>query len=136
MPSRRYQDPLAIVITMALLPTALLPPLFLQCRFRRRATPERREAIPTRFAHYLEDFTDDEGFLQATHQAGLQVEKKKALKQAREQMRAGATSSATRAEERKKEEKRTDRSKQKEEARNIRVDQAPTGRWSPWGQLG
>jgi len=27
------------------------------------------------FAHYLEDFADDKGFLQATHQAGLQVEK-------------------------------------------------------------
>jgi len=48
-----------------------------------------------RFAHYLEDFADDEGFLQATHQAGLQVEKKKALKQGREQMRAGTTGSAT-----------------------------------------
>jgi len=38
-----------------------------------------------RFAHYLEDFAVDEGFLQTTYQAGLQVEKKKALKQAREQ---------------------------------------------------
>ena len=47
MPSRRYQDPLASVVTMALLPTALLPPPLLRCRFRRRATPERREAIPT-----------------------------------------------------------------------------------------
>jgi len=36
--------------------------------------------LDMRFAHYLEDFADDEGFLQATHQAGLQVEKKKALK--------------------------------------------------------
>jgi len=35
-----------------------------------------------RFAHYQEDFVDDEGFLQATHQADLQVEKKKVLKQA------------------------------------------------------
>jgi len=41
------------------------------------------------FAHYLEDFVDDEGFLQATHQAGLQVEKKKALRAAKEAMRAG-----------------------------------------------
>jgi len=40
--------------------------------------------LDMRFAHYLEDFADDEGFLQATHQAGLQVEKKKALRQARE----------------------------------------------------
>jgi len=36
--------------------------------------------LDMQFAHYLEDFADDKGFLQATHQAGLQVEKKKALK--------------------------------------------------------
>jgi len=40
--------------------------------------------LDMRFAHYLGDFADDEGFLQATHQAGLQVERKKALKTARE----------------------------------------------------
>jgi len=45
--------------------------------------------LDMQFAHYLEDFADDEGFLQATHQAGLQVEKKKALKTAKEAMRAG-----------------------------------------------
>jgi len=45
--------------------------------------------LDKRFAHYLEDFADDEGFLQATHQAGLQVKKKKALKTAKEAMRAG-----------------------------------------------
>jgi len=55
--------------------------------------------LDMRFAHYLEDFADDEGFLQATHQAGLQVEKKKALRQAREQVRAPAPT--TRKEERK-----------------------------------
>jgi len=38
--------------------------------------------LDMRFAHYLGDFADDEGFLQATHQAGLQVERKKALKTA------------------------------------------------------
>jgi len=41
------------------------------------------------FAHYLEDFVDDEGFLQATHQEGLHVEKKKALKVAREALKGG-----------------------------------------------
>jgi len=51
--------------------------------------------LDMRFAHYLEDFADDEGFLQATHQVGLQVEKKKALKQARDQIRTGAAGSAT-----------------------------------------
>jgi len=45
------------------------------------AMPEM--VLDMRFAHYLEDFADDEGFLQATHQAGLQVEKKKALKMAK-----------------------------------------------------
>jgi len=44
------------------------------------------------FAHYLADFADDEGFLQATYQAGLQVEKKKALKAAKEASRSRATS--------------------------------------------
>jgi len=39
------------------------------------------------FAHYLEDFADDEGFLQATHQAGLQVEKKKVLQLAQKHAR-------------------------------------------------
>jgi len=41
-----------------------------------------------RFTHYLENFADDEGFLQATYQAALQVEKKKALRLAREHKRA------------------------------------------------
>jgi len=45
--------------------------------------------LDIRFTHYLEDFADDKGFLQATYQAGLQVEKKKALKAAKEAMRAG-----------------------------------------------
>jgi len=46
--------------------------------------------LDMRFAHYLEDFADDDGFLQATHQAGLQVEKKKALRAAKEAMRSRA----------------------------------------------
>ena len=39
------------------------------------------------FAHYLEEFADDEGFLQAIYQAGLQVERMKALEKARETTR-------------------------------------------------
>jgi len=35
-----------------------------------------------------EDLVDDETFLHATYQAGLQVEKKKALKQAKETIRS------------------------------------------------
>jgi len=61
--------------------------------------------LDMRFAHYLEDFADDEGFLQATHLAGLQVEKKKALKQAREQTRGtGASGTSGRNDDRKKQE--------------------------------
>ena len=47
------------------------------------AMPE--SVMDMRFTHYLEDFADDKGFLQATYQAALQVEKKKALRLAREQ---------------------------------------------------
>ena len=97
-----------------------------------RATREARrekvdKAIPDavldmRFAHYLEDFTDDEGFLQATHQAGLQVEKKKALKMAKEAMRAGPA--PTKKDEWKKEEKRpTTRTENREPGKND--SQAP-----------
>ena len=52
------------------------------------AMPE--SVMDMRFTHYLEDFADDEGFLQATYQAALQVEKKKALRLAREQVRTAA----------------------------------------------
>jgi len=54
------------------------------------------QAIPDnildmRFAHYMEEFIDDEHFLTATYKAGLHVERKKALKAAREsQPRNGA----------------------------------------------
>jgi len=69
--------------------------------------------LDMRFAHYLEDFADDEGFLQATHQGGLQVEKKRTLKAAREAMKGSARDTvraapgpAAKKEERKKEERR------------------------------
>ena len=52
------------------------------------AMPE--SVMDMRFAHYLEDFADDEGFLQATFQAALQVEKKKVLRLAREQAKTQA----------------------------------------------
>jgi len=68
--------------------------------------------LDMRFANYLEYFVDDEGFLQATYQAGLQVEKKKALKQGREQSKSTVPSGSAkrddkRKKERKKEEKRS-----------------------------
>jgi len=46
--------------------------------------------LDMRFKQNEEDPVDDEGFLQATYQAGVQVEKKKTLKQAKEAMRSSA----------------------------------------------
>ena len=82
--------------------------------------------LDMRFAHYLEDFAVDEGFLQATYQAGLQVEKKKALRQAREQARNTAAPRPTNQDDerkkvRKKEEKRP------EPTRDTRKDPLPQG---------
>jgi len=80
--------------------------------------------LDMRFAHYLEDFADDEGFLQATYQAGLQVEKKKALKQAREQAKNTAPPGPTkRDDERKKERKKEE--KRPESAHDTRKDPLP-----------
>jgi len=42
------------------------------------------EILRMRFAHYLGEFEDDEGFLQATYQAGIQVQRLKTLEKARE----------------------------------------------------
>ena len=44
--------------------------------------------LDMRFNQNPDDFLDDEPFLQATYRAGVQVEKKKALKQAREAMKS------------------------------------------------
>jgi len=40
--------------------------------------------LDMRFAHYMEEFIDDEHFLTATYNAGLHVERRKALKAAHE----------------------------------------------------
>jgi len=40
--------------------------------------------LDMRFAHYMEEFIDDEHFLTATYNAGLHVERRKALRTARE----------------------------------------------------
>jgi len=42
------------------------------------------EILRMRFMHYLEEFADNEGFLQATNLVGLQVERMKALEKVRE----------------------------------------------------
>ena len=92
--------------------------------------------LDMRFAHYLGEFTDDEGFLQATYQAGIQVEKKKALKQAKEQIRGqtGGTSNSSRTDEKKEERKKErDRSGRSEERKK---DKDRTDRPSPWGKPG
>jgi len=93
--------------------------------------------LDMRFAHYLEDFADDEGFLQATHQAGLQVEKKKALRQAREQMRGtSATGTSGRNDDRKKQEgKKGETTPTKADTSKSRQAQAgtPAGRPTWWG---
>jgi len=78
------------------------------------AMPEA--VIDMRFAQYLGEFADDEGFLHATYQAALQVERKKALKQAKEQIRGqtgNSVSGRTEKKEDKPQEKRTS-TKQKE----------------------
>jgi len=42
------------------------------------------EILRMRFSDYLGEFADDEGYLDATYQVGLQVERMKALEKARE----------------------------------------------------
>jgi len=78
------------------------------------AMPEA--VIDMRFANYLREFANDEGFLHATYQAALQVKRKKALKQAKEQIR-GQTGNSGSGRTEKKEDKRQETrtsSKQKE----------------------
>ena len=80
------------------------------------------------FALYLEDFEDNEGFLQATHQAGLHVEKKKALKAAREASKRVPASK----EEQKKDDKRKDEGK-KDDPSKKGPDQHFEKAWEWWG---
>ena len=85
--------------------------------------------LDMRFAHYLGEFVDDEGFLEATYQAALQVEKKKALKQAREQGKPAGTT--TRTTTGKKEEKEPARREPRETRKN---NTSPKG--AGWGTTG
>jgi len=88
--------------------------------------------LDMRFAHYMGEFADDEGFLQATYQAALQVEKKKALKQAKEQLR-GQSGGIGKTDERKKEERKTENSARRKEEKK---ETSRTDRPSPWGKPG
>jgi hypothetical protein len=80
------------------------------------------EILKMRFAHYLGEFADDEGFLQATYQAGLQVERMKALEKSREGSRTVKTEEKRREpkglpdRKRGKEERGKERSQEKKEA--------------------
>jgi len=91
--------------------------------------------LDIRFAQDLEDFADDEGFLQATHQAGLQVEWKKALKAAKEAMRAGPVP----AKDGKKDDRHRD-ARRKEETRPPKREETRQNEARPprdgWGTLG
>jgi len=88
--------------------------------------------LDIRFAHYLEDSVDDEGFLQATHQAGLQVEKKKALKQAQEQPRGASSVGSDRREDgRKKEKPKQGKGEMKPETQEQETRQQRAWEW--WG---
>ena len=84
--------------------------------------------LDMRFAHYMGEFGDDEGFLEATYQAVLQVEKKKALKQAREQGRP--TGSATRTEDKRRDDRKKDpRPPRKEDRQEARRDGGRLTKW-------
>jgi len=90
------------------------------------AMPE--SILDMRFNQNEEDPIDDEDFLQATYRAGVQVEKKKALRAAKEAMRAGP---APAKDGRKREEKRPPR---QEEAREPRRNK--TRPQKGWGHIG
>ena len=93
--------------------------------------------LDMRLAHYLKDFAEYEGFLQARQQEGLQVEKKKALKQAPEQMKGtNAAGTSARSNDRKKiEGKKTWTEPNRAEAGKLRQNQAETqsGKQAWWG---
>jgi len=86
--------------------------------------------LDMRFSHYLGEFADDEGFLQATYQAALQVEKKKALKTARETMKGQPQGAKDPKKERGKEKGKEDTSRTRQgEGRN------PAGKKRAWVNL-
>jgi len=88
--------------------------------------------LDIRFAHYLGEFVDDEGFLEATSQAALQVEMKKALKASRDAVHA-APVPTTKKEERKKEEKRPTARTEGREPRKNDPRAAKNNGWESMG---
>ena len=94
--------------------------------------------LDMRFNQNPEDLVDDEQFLHATYRAGIQVEKKKALRAAKEAMRAGPT--PTRGEA-KKDDRRQDNRKKEEkrptthENQDTRNEARPQGKKGGWGSV-
>ena len=91
--------------------------------------------LDMRFAHYMGEFTDDESFLFATYQAGLQIEKKKALKQAREATK-GSSNTGTGHKEQKRENPRKEASDHtgKPDARKPDSQNTKTGGYGATGK--
>jgi len=92
------------------------------------AMPE--SVIDMRFAHYLGEFADNEGFLLATYQAGLQVERKKALKQAKEQMKGHTTVMGTGKQDKKDDRKNDAKTDLRTKETNQRGN--PSNAKAPW----
>jgi len=86
--------------------------------------------LDMRFAHFLGDFADDEGFLNATYQAAIQVERKKALKAAKE---ATKTATSGTRDTCGKEEKRPAPQKKGEGPRKNEIRTRRTDQWEPTG---
>jgi len=85
------------------------------------------EILRMHFAHYLGEFADDEGFLQATYQARLQVERMKALERIRE-------GTKTKKPEDKKKDIREDNTSRKKE--DGKAPETKPEWKSPYGQPG
>jgi len=84
--------------------------------------------LDMRFAHYMGEFADDEGFLEATYQAALQVEKKKALRQAREQGKPAGSTPQT-EEKRRDDWKKDPRPPRREDRQEARRDGGRLTKW-------
>ena len=92
--------------------------------------------LDMRFAHYLGEFVDDEGFLEATSQAALQVELKKALKASKEATGAASTPT-TRKEDQDKGHRRVDRNPQPQEGnQGTRKNVSRPREKDSWGTTG
>jgi len=88
--------------------------------------------LDMRFAHFLGDFVDDEGFLNATYQAAIQVEKKKALKTAQEATR-GPSSGGKDPKKDKGKEKQTRNPARPKQA--LEPEKTPAGKRRAWVSL-